>query len=53
MKVKHYFDVFHQLIMMINLSGLTSLHYASQNVHESVVHSLVKFGADIHATDDK
>ena len=36
----------------MNLSGWTSLHYASQNGHENVVRALVELGDNIHAKDD-
>ena len=43
--------MFHEVTIIVNLSGRTSLHYASSNGHESVVQTLVELGADIHAKD--
>ena len=37
----------------MNLSGETSLHYASENGHESVVRALLELGVDIDAKEDK
>ena len=37
----------------MNLSGRTSLHHAIKNGFGSVVRTLVKLGADIHAKDNK
>ena len=34
------------------MSGMTSLHIASYNGHESVVRALVELGADIDANDN-
>ena len=45
--------MFHELTMIMNLSGLTSLHHASGNGRESVVRALVELGADIHAKDNQ
>ena len=41
--------MFDELTIMMDLSGLTNLHYASQNGHESVVRALVELDADIDA----
>ena len=43
--------MFHELTIIINLSGLTSLHHASQNGYETLVRKLVQFGVDIHEKD--
>ena len=46
---QRHFYVFHEFTVIMNLSGETSLHYASQNGHASLVRSLVDLGAHIHA----
>ena len=45
--------MFHELTIIMNLSGWTSLHNASKNGRESVARALVELGADIHAKDKK
>ena len=40
-------------IIMMHLSGNTSLHWTSRKGHESVVRALVELGADIHAKDNE
>ena len=50
---QRHFYVFHELTIIMNLSGYTSLHYASGYNHESVVRSLVELRANIHVKDYK
>ena len=45
--------MFHQLTIIMDLSGETSLHAASKRRNDSVVRALVELGADIHAKDNK
>ena len=40
-------------IIMMHLSGNTSLHWTSRKGHESVVRALVELGADVHAKDNE
>ena len=45
--------MFHELTIIMNLRGYTSLHYASRNGHDNVFRVLVELGADIHVKDNE
>ena len=45
--------MFHELTIIINLSGWTSFHCASANGDETIVRALVELGVDIHAKDNE